>query len=337
MNSNVAFCSATQDSCHWPLVAVAISVAISLAIAGCGSQPIELTAPVVVVDSLLWVRGGDQLRLLRFLDNKGVEHEGWLRRVEWPDDGDPDTPPPPMQLVVILGGIGTAQRAAEIAPVPPGVSLMALDYAYDRSRQPTHGNILKNVPEIRSAAYATPRGINAAIGYLLDLPDADPRGVLVTGLSFGSTFVLKALADLPREFDEEGRDLGPQGVRAVAVYYWGADLPRMARWRMSHRPWWERESVAWGLKLLFPDMEPNKTIGKISPRPLLLINAREDEFISEDAGHRLAAAAQEPFDQIWLPGMHMHPNADALMRELVTHTMAWLAEVEGAPAASAQP
>jgi dienelactone hydrolase len=334
MNSTVVFCNVT----HGSPCGLLLALALLLAMVGCGGTPdTELTKPVVVVDSLLWQRGDDQLRLLRFLDVKGVEHEGWLRRVEWPDDGDPDTPPPPMQLVVILGGIGTAQRAAEIAPVPPGVSLMALDYAYDKSRQPTHGNIVKNVPQIREAAYTTPRGIIAAIGYLLDFPDADPRGVLVTGLSFGSTFVLKALADLPRERDAEGRDLGPEGVRAVAIYFWGADLPQMARHRMASRPWWERESAAWGLALLFPDMEPNQTIGKISPRPLLLINAEEDEFISEAAGHRLAAAAREPFDTIWLPGLHMHPNADDLMRELVNRTMTWLAVVESEGGAATRP
>jgi hypothetical protein len=326
MNTGVAFYRVLRG----PVRGLVSLFAVGLAISGCGGhQTADLAPPEVVVDSVLWQRSDDQLRMLRFLDEKGVEHEGWLRRVEWPDDGDPAKPPPPMQLAVILGGIGTAQRAAEIAPVPPGVTLLALDYAYDRSREPTHGNILKHVPEIRRAATATPRGINGAIAYLLDAPDADPRGVLVTGLSFGSTFVLRALADRPRERDGEGRDLGPHGVRAVAVYYWGADLPQMARYRMGHRPWWERESVAWGLQLLFPDMEPARTIGKVSPRPLLLINARDDEFISEAAGHRLAAAAREPFDQIWLPGMHMHPGADALMRELVTHTMAWLAEVEG--------
>jgi hypothetical protein len=336
MNTPVEFRHALQIR-FGGAAALAVLALLFLA-GGCGdSPPSELNAPEVVTDSLLWQRGDDQLRLIRFLDYKGVEHEGWLRRVGWPDDGDPSTSPPPMQSAVLLGGIGTAQRAAEIAPCPPGFSIFALDYAYDKSREPTHATILKNVPQIREAASATPRGINAAVGYLLHQADADPRGVLVSGLSFGSTFVLKALADLPRERDAEGRDLGPVGVRAVAVYFWGADLPQMARHRMSHRPWWERESVAWGLKLIFPDMEPAKTIGKISPRPLLLINAREDEFISEAAGERLAAVAKEPFDQIWLPGLHMHPNADDLMRELVIRTMTWLTEVEGASRAAAQP
>ena len=95
--------------------------------------------------------------------------------------------------------------------------------------------------------------------------------------------------------------------------------------------------MAWGLKLLFPDMEPARTIGKVSPRPLLLINARDDEFISEDAGHRLAAAAKQPFDQIWLPGMHIYPGAEELMRELVFQTMTWLARVEGSDTAPAGP
>jgi hypothetical protein len=163
MNSCMAFRNTGLATLAGTLAVALLAGALSGS--GCGRyRPTELSAPEVVTDSLLTKDGDDQLRLIRFLDPEGTEHEGWLRRVEWPAGEHPGSPRPPMQSVVVLGGIGTAQRAAEIVPCPPGVSVLALDYAYDESRQPTHSNIIANVPQIREAADVTPRGINAALG-----------------------------------------------------------------------------------------------------------------------------------------------------------------------------
>ncbi len=298
-----------------------------LLLAGCGrgEVPVEEPAPVVVTDSLLWQRGTEEMRLVRLRDHRGTVHEGWLRRVPAADTAGATGSLP----VLILGGVGTQRRAAEIVPCPPGVTVLAMDYPYAGDRQPTRGNLFRNLPAIRAASSATPRGVRAAVRYLTERPDADPRGVLVIGASFGGSYVLKAIHGLPRDRDTTGHDLGPRGVRAVAILYWGAGQPDMARYRMRDRPRWERELVAAGLALLFSDLEPEKTVSAVAPRPLLLVNGEHDELVSTEAARRLRAAARDPVEQSWLPTEHMQPTAEDLLRRLVTVTLEWLGRQEG--------
>ena len=280
--------------------------------------------PRVVLDSL--VRAGrDELRIVRLADERGTVHEGWLRRV-LPSD---TTESPERLSVLLLGGIGTHKRAVEIVPCPPGVTVLALDYPFRGSRKPTPWNFLIRLPAIREASTATPRGLRAGIRYLATRPDADPRGVLAIGASFGGTFVLKAIDELPRLHDERGGDMGARDVRAVAVLYWGADLPEMARFRMRQRPAWEGAAAAVALRLFFADLEPARTVASVSPHPLLLINGERDEWVSRAAAESLRAAAHSPVEQIWLPTAHMQPSADILLLQLVRITMEWQKHLDG--------
>ena len=297
----------------------------------------EPPAPVVLADSLLARDSTRELRLVRLRDGRGTVHEGWLRLVPPPSRfgeaaaaGGPPTRPAvsAYQSVLVLGGIGTGRRAAEIFPCPPGFAVFALDYPYAGPRQPTRGEVLRHLGEIRRAAYAAPRGVTAALRYLEERPDIDRRGALVVGASFGAPFVLRGIADRPRARDAAGRDLGPRGVRAVSVFFGGADFPALIRYRMRERPWWEREAVAWGLALFFGDLDPQRTVGRVSPRPLLLINGTEDEFVPAASARALERAARRPKRQIWLPSAHLQPDAEALLVQLTQTTLQWLREVE---------
>jgi fermentation-respiration switch protein FrsA (DUF1100 family) len=151
----------------------------------------------------------------------------------------------------------------------------------------------------------------------------------VVGASFGVPFVLRGIADLPRERDTAGRDLGPRGVRAVSLFFGGADFPALIRYRMRERPAWEREAVAWGLALCFGDLDPRRTAASVSPRPLLLINGTEDEFVSSGSARALERAARPPKRQIWLPSAHLQPDAEALLVQLTQITLQWQRELEG--------
>ena len=102
----------------------------------------------VVTDSLLGVRDGSTYRLVRLRDSKRVVHEAWLRFGTRPES-TVATPATAWRPVLILGGIGTGRRAAEITPCPPGFVLVALDQDIDKGRQflvvvdigrPVHGD-----------------------------------------------------------------------------------------------------------------------------------------------------------------------------------------------------
>jgi hypothetical protein len=304
---------------------VAVAVAAGL-LAGCGRPKGAAPAFTVVTDSLLAPpQGGGTLRLVRLRDPRGTVHEAWLR-----------LPPPETGIgadstrhvpVVILGGIGTGRRAATLVPCPPGYALVALDYPYAGPRAPTREELVRAVPEIHRAAHATPHGVAATIAWLRTRADMDRRGALVVGASFGVPFVLRGLALLPRERGAGGADHGPAGVRAVCLLYGGADLPNLVRYRMRDRPGWEREAAAWGLALLFPDLEPGRWIGRVAPKPLLFINGRRDELVGEGNARLLHARAGGPKTVVWIDSEHMRPEADALLVDLVERARRWFEEL----------
>ena len=308
-----------------PPAAIPLAVLL-LTLAGPGCARREPAAPVVLADSLLARDSTQELRLVRLRDGRGTVHEGWLRLVPAPGSRADTAAYRP---VLVLGGIGTGRRAAEVFPCPPGYAVLALDYPYAGPRQPTRGEVLRHLGEIRRAAYAAPRGVVAGLRHLADRPGVRAEGVLVVGVSFGVPFVLRGIADLPRERDAAGRDLGPRGVRAVSLFFGGADFPALIRYRMRERPVWEREAVAWGLALGFGELDPRRTAGRVSPRPLLLINGTEDEFVSAASARALERAARPPKRQIWLPSAHLQPDAEGLLVQLTQITLQWQRELEG--------
>ena len=312
-----------------------LAVVAAWLLGGCGHPKRPAPAFTIVTDSLLAPPpGGGTLRLVRLRDPRGTVHEAWLR-----------LPPPETGIgadsarhvpVVIVGGIGTGRHAATLVPCPPGYALVALDYPYAGPRAPTREELLRAVPEIHRAAHATPHGVAATIAWLRTRADMDRRGALVVGASFGVPFVLRGLALLPRESGDAGKGQGPASVRAVCLLYGGADLPNLVRYRMRDRPGWEREAAAWGLALLFPELEPARWIGRVAPKPLLFINGRRDELVGEANARLLHARAGEPKTVVWIDSEHMRPEADALLVDLVERARRWFEELPvSAPGSSA--
>lgn len=296
------------------------AILVTLALCGCGPRAPRFATTAVLSDSLLSTSPMEELRFVRLRDRRGVVHEGWLRLVPAPVTGWPRYQP-----VIVMGGIGTGRRAAQVVPCPPGFAILAVDYPYDGPRAPTRDEVLRHLPEIHRAAHDAPGGVGAAIDYLRARRDMSRDGALVLGASFGVPFVVRGLADLPRARDAGGRDLGPAGVRAVALLFGGAELPSMVRYRMREAPAWERETAAAGVALFFSDLEPGRHVARIAPRPLLLVNGNRDEFVSVHAAEALWAAAGEPKHRIWLDSRHLQPDAESLLRDLVSRTLAWLA------------
>ena len=292
--------------------------------AGCGRRA-DAPAVSIVTDSLLAPpAGGGSLRLVRLRDRRATVHEAWLRL---PASAAGDTTR--LVPVVILGGIGTGRRAATLVPCPPGYALVALDYPYDGPRAPTREELVAAIPSIHRAAHASPHGVAATIAWLAGRADMDRRGALVVGASFGVPFVLRGIALLPRERSADGEDRGARGVRAVCLLYGGADLPNLVRYRMRDRPGWEREAAAWGLALLFADLEPARWIPRVAPRPVLFINGERDELVGEANARLLHARAKEPKTVVWIDSEHMRPAADALLIDLVERSRRWFETTGG--------
>jgi fermentation-respiration switch protein FrsA (DUF1100 family) len=168
--------------------------------------------------------------------------------------------------------------------------------------------VVAEVPGIRRTIYDTPPAVMLALDYLLGLPVVDTARVELVGASFGVPF-----ATIVGAIDRR--------VRRVWLVQGGAD-PRALiyaglRDEIAFVPF--RRAVAWLADLLAsgPRFAPERWIGRIAPRPVIMINTVDDERIPRATAEALHAAAREPRDIVWLPGLHVQPNRPEVLTALV--------------------
>jgi fermentation-respiration switch protein FrsA (DUF1100 family) len=100
-------------------------------------------------------------------------------------------------------------------------------------------------------------------------------------------------------------------------------------------PSWEKLKAAYGYtvpaafkvaeeaRMPLESASPSNYVGHISPRPLLMINGKQDTTVPEAAARRLHDAAKEPKQVIWADAGHGLPGSSTL------RGIEWLAEKLG--------
>jgi alpha-beta hydrolase superfamily lysophospholipase len=155
------------------------------------------------------------------------------------------------------------------------------------------------------------RDVLAAVAWLRNNRPNKAREIFGVGASMGAAALIAAAAD----DSAEGR-----AIDAVAVYGTYDDLGALSRTACDSqfpRPlnWlgrWVAVPVAsahCGHNL--HSFVPAAAIGRISPRPVLVIHGRADEIIAFEHGRRLFESAGEPKQALWLEGDHNSVLMDA--------------------------
>jgi hypothetical protein len=215
--------------------------------------------------------------------------------------------------VVLLGGIGTGRRAATLVAPDFGGLILSCDYPWRDPSTLSPLRFIGALPAIRSEVLGTPQALRVAASYLLSRPDVDRARLAGVGASLGVPIV-SAWAS------RDGR------VAAVALVMGGADLGEVlaanlggqVRVRALRRP------VAALLAWLLRPLEPARTVGRIAPRPVLVVGALGDERIPHRSTTLLYAAAREPKAMQWFGGRHMLPSDTSLLNAVTDSTLAWV-------------
>lgn len=146
--------------------------------------------------------------------------------------------------------------------------------------------------------------VAAAVAWLRERGDVDMGGVAVIGYSLGAITATLAAASLP-------------DLRALVIESGFADLRHDIGHlftRFTHLPAFPFASLVifWGQRMAgvrLGQIRPASVIGRISPRPVLIISDLADELADEpDDGERLYAAAGEP-KELWQVAEAGHVNA----------------------------
>lgn len=240
---------------------------------------------------------------VRVIGSSGLGVELAIRRPAAPESVVVRRP-----LFIVLGGHERGKGAAALIGDTRGAIFASLEYPFDGDHRAKGPAVLKQVPAIRRAIYDTPPSVELALDYLLQRPDVDPTRVELVGASFGAPFATIAAARDTR-------------ITRLWLAHGGGDTYRMiSRGLEKEIPWAPvRAPLAHLANILAsgPRFTPEKWIARVAPRPVVMLNAEEDEKIPRESVEILYAAAGEPKELVWLPGKHMQGNRPDVIERLI--------------------
>ena len=219
---------------------------------------------------------------------------------------------------MLLGGHVTGRDAVRLVPATRGAVVASLAYPYRGEHRVKGLRVVRHVPAIRDAVLDTPPAVMLALDYLVARPDVDRRRVEGVGVSLGAPCMVIAGA------------LDPRLTRVWAIHGSGGSYGPLERnLRRSIPSAAPRAAVAGVAALLIagPRLAPERWVGRIAPRPFVMVNARDDQRMPRALVERLYASARPPKSLIWVPGGHVRSRPE-VVRPLVDTV---LAHVVGAP------
>jgi dienelactone hydrolase len=211
-------------------------------------------------------------------------------------------------LFLILGGHERGKGAGALIGDTRGAIFASMEYPFEGNHRAKGLAVLAQVPAIRRALYDTPPAAQIALDYLLTRPDVDPSRVELVGASFGAPFATIVAA----------RD---RRVTRLWLAHGGGDTHAMIDRGLEKEIGNDvlRAPVSHLANLLAsgPRFTPERWVAQVAPRPIVMLNAEDDEKIPRRSVEVLFAAAQAPKELVWLPGNHMQGNRPEVLQRLI--------------------
>ncbi len=226
--------------------------------------------------------------------------------------------------IVLLYGIGMKMNFADRDDVANAVTgagfALFVPEQYGRGkRRMEKMNGFREFLALRHRVVLTIKETRRLVDTISMRPDIDPGRIYFWGASFGAMTGCSVMA-----YDERL----PVGVFTLAA----GDFQKMAaespyRSKLDRKYSWMKIVAPVVASLLRP-FDPIYHIGRISPRPLLFQNARNDELIPRSAVEKLYATAGEPKQILWYDSPHDHLER-AVIEKVVGDALAWLRDRDG--------
>ncbi len=213
-------------------------------------------------------------------------------------------------LFIVLGGAVRGKDAGKLIGDTRGAIFASIKYPYDGNLRATGAvEVLQQVPAIRRAFYDTPPAVQLALDYLLSRPDVDSTRIEMVGASFGAPFATIAAAR-DKRITRLWLAHGGGDSYALLEHNLKRDIPSPAlRVPLAHLA---------NVLISGPRFTPEAWIAQVAPRPVMMLNADQDEQIPRSSVALLYVSAGNPKELVWLPGKHMQGNRPEVIEQLIT-------------------
>jgi len=227
-----------------------------------------------------------------------------------------DAERPPCALVLHgLGGDKSNGRLVAALLAPHGIAVMAIDAALHGDRAPRQMEVTPELAATDGPMVRTVIDNRRAIDYISTRGDVDAEHVVLVGVSMGAI-----LGSIVTAVDER--------VDAAALVVGGGGWETLLA--MSQHPTAQRLREAGGGGSL-AHVDPVNFVGRISPRPMLMVNGTMDTIIPRVSAEALHGASREPRQIIWYEGGHV-----GMPPQVLGTVVAWITAHAGVTAAAPQ-
>lgn len=213
-----------------------------------------------------------------------------------------------LPLVVLLGGLRTGHRAVYLTKDAHGIAIAALSYPFPGNPRATGLEYVTWLPKVQTALIDVTPAVMLAMDYLAQQPHVDLARVDLVGGSLGAFMV-----SVPASFDTRFKRVwlvhgagDPHGVFAHLLTPYITFTPL-------------RDLTAQLLVLITAShhLRPEKWVGRIAPRPVIAVNARDDESMPPASVAALHQALPPGSEVIWTEGPHVRPGRNAVLEGLI--------------------
>ena len=226
-----------------------------------------------------------------------------------------------LPVLLLLGGYRTGKDAVDLVGEPQGIAYAAIDYPY-RGTQPlsSFAGSVAAIPSVQRAFLDSPPAVLMALNWLLEQPWVDEQRIELAGVSLGVPFAAPAGA-LDERFSRVWlMHGGGNNVDWVAGNLYGqieSDLLRRLVARVAL------------FAVYGNSFDTRRWIPEIAPRPLIIVMARDDDFVPRKAQQPMLEAARQPnVELLWTQGRHIGPRREDELRQLLAIVHGRMAETE---------
>ncbi len=214
-----------------------------------------------------------------------------------------------LPVLLVLGGHRTGQDAVDLFGDVDGRAIVGMDYPYDGPEKVTGFRATaKTLPLARQAILDTVPAVSLLLDWLMKQAWVDRDRVVIVGASLGVPFAAAAAAREPR-------------IGGAILVHGAADNRLWLEVQVARRT--KSEVLHYPLSTILnwlaygPVFDTSRHVAMISPRPVVIVGATEDERTPAGQTKLLFDSAGEPKRLRYTEGLHIQSNRPDIVADLL--------------------